>query len=85
MAQTEIGSSDHTKFALIELLLSCFRAVLLFAVWSVVAPRGWRCWWTLVAPGRGEGQGGGNAFPIEPTAPAPSRNSRENKINVYAW
>lgn len=87
MAQIEIGSSDHTEFAWIKLLLSCFRAILLFAVWSVAAPRGWRCWRNLVAPGGGEGrgEGGGNAFSIEPAALAPLLNSRENKINVCAW
>jgi len=76
VAQMEIASSDRTEFAWIKLLLSDIRAVLLFTLWSAVAPRSWRCWWSLVVPG------GGSAFPKEPTAPAPLRRSEAGKMNV---
>lgn len=84
MAQIEIVHSDHAEFAWIKLLLSDFRAVLLFTVRSAIAPRSWRCWWNLVAPEGGEGrrEGGGNAFLKEPAAPAPSLRSEANKMNV---
>ena len=80
MAQVEIASSDHTEFAWIKLLLSDFRAILLVTVWSAIALGSWRCWWSLVVP-RGR-EGGGNAFPKEPAAPAPSLGSEANKMNV---